>query len=118
MIDTRFWLMSKVQLQFLADCKIDRDELVSVSFSNTNGQCLLTPTGFIRLGREFGIAKVMLSRLVPDQPRFLANNVEFVCVCSEDELNRVAAEFKLEWAHSHLMEAIATQKVRCYNSRR
>lgn len=106
MIDTRFWLMSKVQLQFLAECEIDRNELVSISFGvSSGGVCLLTASGFIRLGKKFGIAKATHFQGVREQPRFRFNNVEFSCVCTNEELEYVAAAFELECSHAYLMEA-------------
>ena len=104
MVDTQPWLLAKVRLQMLADCKIQEHELVSISFGASYGaQCLLSADGFIRLGKQFGITQVKL--LEHDQPRFRFNNVEFVCVCTEEEVNRVAAEFKLKCSHAHLMES-------------
>ena len=106
MVDTRFWLMSKVQLQFLAECEIERHELMSVSFGvSSGGICLLTANGFIRIGKKFGITEATYTQVGHDQPRFRFNNVEFVCVCTEEEVNRVAAEFKLKCSHAHLIES-------------
>lgn len=101
MIDTQFWLLAKVRLQMLSDCKIQQHELVSISFGASYGaQCLLSADGFIRLGKQFGITQVKL--LEHDQPRFRPKDVdaEFACVCTDDELDRVAAEFELVCSRS------------------
>jgi len=96
MTDTRFWLVSKLQLQFLATCEIRQQDLVSVSFGiNSGGHCLLTVNGFIQLGKRFGITQVTHFRGVPGQPRFCHEGLEFTCVCTDDEMEMVAKQFRL-----------------------
>lgn len=100
-----FLVAAGSQLQFIAGLQLHDNDVNCISFAPGRASCNVRPDCFVRLARQFGIEKLKFSQWGRDQPRFVHQGVEFVCVCNGQKLAAIAEEFEMVCTDSHLQEA-------------